>query len=168
MLETDGPTIWARIAWGFARVHQPETRKAPAVAGYRAKKIVPQNVIATKGGAGLAIIRDQGHWYLFPDSLLRCEGLADEYFHSVVDTIVVPKLYLDSVDPDLVRQNIEWGPVRRDQQSSDHQARAGRPASTTISSAIARNKSPTNEAIAWQLTDQVVQAARKPFIRPGR
>ena len=72
------------------------------------------------------------------------------------------KLYLDSVDPDLVKQNIEWGAV-------------GATSNPVIISALlaggrydaelrkAAETEPDDEAIAWQLTDHVVQAAQQAF-----
>ncbi len=72
------------------------------------------------------------------------------------------KLYLDSVDPDLFKQNIEWGAV-------------GATSNPVIISALlaggrydaqlraAAEREPNDEAIAWQLTDQVVQAAQQAF-----
>ncbi len=72
------------------------------------------------------------------------------------------KLYLDSVDPDLVKQNIEWGAV-------------GATSNPVIISSLlaggrydgqlrkAAENETDDEVIAWQLTDQVVQAAQQAF-----
>ena len=72
------------------------------------------------------------------------------------------KLYLDSVDPDLVKQNIEWGAVGA---TSNPVIISSLLAGGKYDAALrqAAEKEASDEAIAWQLTDQVVQAAQQAF-----
>lgn len=72
------------------------------------------------------------------------------------------KLYLDSVDPDLVKQNIEWGAVGA---TSNPVIISGLLAGGKYDAQLrkAAEKESHDEAIAWQLTDQVVQAAQQSF-----
>lgn len=72
------------------------------------------------------------------------------------------KLYLDSVDPDLVRQNIEWGAVGA---TSNPVIISGLLAGGRYDKDLRRLSATEtdDEAIAWQLTDQVVRAAQQAF-----
>lgn len=72
------------------------------------------------------------------------------------------KLYLDSVDPDLVKQNIEWGAVGA---TSNPVIISGLLAGGRYDDDLRRLAATEadDEAIAWQLTDQVVSAAQKAF-----
>lgn len=72
------------------------------------------------------------------------------------------KLYLDSVDPDLVRQNIEWGAVGA---TSNPVIISGLLASGRYDADLRRlaSSEKDDETIAWLLTDQVVRAAQKAF-----
>src|SRR5687767_6287283 len=72
------------------------------------------------------------------------------------------KLYLDSVDPDLVRQNIEWGAVGA---TSNPVIISGLLAGGRYDEELRRLSATEadDEAIAWQLTDQVVSAAQQAF-----
>lgn len=73
------------------------------------------------------------------------------------------KLYLDSVDPELVRQNIEWGAVGA---TSNPVIISGLLAGGNYDDEL-RKLSQTekdDEVIAWHLTDQVVSAAQKSFL----
>ncbi|MCC6509639.1 MAG: transaldolase [Pirellulaceae bacterium] len=72
------------------------------------------------------------------------------------------KLYLDSVDPDLVKQNIEWGAVGA---TSNPVIISGLLASGRYDDqlrTLAQSES-DDAAIAWQLTDQVVSDAQQAF-----
>lgn len=72
------------------------------------------------------------------------------------------KLYLDSVDPDLVRQNIEWGAVGA---TSNPVIISGLLAGGRYDADLRRlaASESDDEAIAWILTDQVVRAAQQAF-----
>lgn len=71
-------------------------------------------------------------------------------------------LYLDSIDPDLVKQNIEWGAVGA---TSNPIIVAGLIESgrfdEQLQSLLAGGKD--DAAIAWELTDQLVQSAQDAF-----
>ena len=73
------------------------------------------------------------------------------------------KLYLDSVDPDLVRQNLEWGAVGA---TSNPVIISGLLASGRYDAELLRLAANQldDETIAWQLTDQVVRAAQHAFM----
>lgn len=72
-------------------------------------------------------------------------------------------LYLDSIDPDLVKQNIEWGAVGA---TSNPIIVAGLIASgrfdASLSELLKTNK--TDEEIAWEVTDQMVRHAQTAFL----
>ena len=72
------------------------------------------------------------------------------------------KLYLDSVDPDLVRQNIEWGAVGA---TSNPVIISGLLAGGRYDAELRRlaQSGDSDETIAWLLTDQVVRAAQQAF-----
>ncbi|MGN6135338.1 MAG: transaldolase family protein [Aureliella sp.] len=72
------------------------------------------------------------------------------------------KLYLDSVDPDLVRQNIQWGAVGA---TSNPVIISGLLASGRYDQDLRRLAATEgdDETIAWKLTDQVVNAAQQAF-----
>ena len=72
------------------------------------------------------------------------------------------KLYLDSVDPDLVRQNIEWGAVGA---TSNPVIISGLLAGGRYDGDLRQLSAgeADDEAIAWQLTDQVVSEAQQAF-----
>lgn len=72
------------------------------------------------------------------------------------------KLYLDSVDPDLVKQNIQWGAVGA---TSNPVIIGGLLAGGRYDGEIQRlsGEHADDEVIAWQLTDQVVSEAQQAF-----
>lgn len=72
------------------------------------------------------------------------------------------KLYLDSVDPDLVKQNIEWGAVGA---TSNPVIISGLLAGGRYDEELRRlaGTDADDETIAWKLTDQVVRAAQQAF-----
>lgn len=72
------------------------------------------------------------------------------------------KLYLDSVDPDLVKQNIEWGAVGA---TSNPIIISGLVASGRYDAELRRLSATyaTDEEIAWRLTDYIVQQAQNAF-----
>ncbi len=73
------------------------------------------------------------------------------------------KLYLDSVDPDLVKQNIEWGAVGATSNPVIISALlAGGRYDADLRKLAALDGD--DESIAWKLTDQVVNAAQKEFM----
>ena len=79
------------------------------------------------------------------------------------------KLYLDSVDPDLVKQNIEWGAGGGHEQPGYYQWVIGGRKIRMQSLRQAAEKEPNDEAIAWQLTDQVrASGLSKLSIRFGK
>lgn len=73
------------------------------------------------------------------------------------------KLYLDSIDPDLVKINLEWGAVGA---TSNPIIIAGLVDSGKFDDKIARlsQTGSDNETIAWQLTDQLVREAQDAFL----
>ncbi|MGN6543737.1 MAG: transaldolase family protein [Aureliella sp.] len=72
------------------------------------------------------------------------------------------KLYLDSVDPDLVKQNIEWGAVGA---TSNPIIISGLIAGGRYDAELRRLSATdaTDEDIAWQLTDHIVRQAQQAF-----
>lgn len=72
------------------------------------------------------------------------------------------KLYLDSVDPDLVRQNIAWGAVGA---TSNPVIISGLLAGGRYDEQLRKlaEKERDDEVIAWRLTDQVVRDAQQAF-----
>ncbi len=72
------------------------------------------------------------------------------------------KLYLDSVDPDLVKQNIEWGAVGA---TSNPVIISGLLASGKYDAELRKlaESESDDESIAWQLTDNVVSSAQQAF-----
>ncbi len=77
------------------------------------------------------------------------------------------KLYLDSVDPELVKQNIEWGAVGA---TSNPVIISGLLGSGKFDAQLrqAAEKESNDEVIAWMLTDQVVKRLSKLSIRFGK
>lgn len=72
------------------------------------------------------------------------------------------KLYLDSVDPDLVKQNLEWGAVGA---TSNPIIVADLIASGRFDSQLSDllDSGKDDAAIAWELTDQLVRSAQEAF-----
>lgn len=87
--------------------------------------------------------------------------MASESITSLIQTGT--KLYLDSIDPDLVKINLEWGAVGA---TSNPIIIAGLIESGKFDDKIAKlsQAGTDNETIAWQLTDQLVQDAQSAFL----
>lgn len=74
------------------------------------------------------------------------------------------KLYLDSIDPNLVKQNIEWGAVGATSNPIIVSAlvRSGR-FDDSIASFIAKGQD--DETICWNVTDALVREAQEKFLQ---
>lgn len=91
----------------------------------------------------------------------RITATMNKSLQSLIDSGT--KLYLDSVDPDLVQKNLQWGAVGA---TSNPVIISGLLASGRYDADLLRLAAQhvDDETIAWQLTDQVVRAAQQAFL----